>query len=213
MNIYDISVPISENLPVWPGDPKPVLSQLSSIKDGDHSNVSQIRMSVHTGTHIDAPRHFIDSGNTIEQIPLDKMVGEIFVMAIPEDVQVISEKVLINHPQIEMLNRTRKVLFRTKNSSLWYKPSPTFQNDYVGLDASGASFLADLNLDLVGVDYLSIASFQDTKKPHHILLEKDILLLEGINLFDVPEGQYTLYCLPLLISGCEGSPARAILFQ
>jgi len=211
--IYDISIPVSENTPVWPGDPKVTVRQLSRIKDGNSSNVSQIRMSVHTGTHIDAPKHFIDTGKTVDQIPLNKLTGETLVMSIPEEVDTISKEVIETHPQRELLNHTKKVLFRTKNSSLWHSQSPTFQKNYVGIDPSGAVLLAGLRMDLVGVDYLSIAPYSETAKPHLLLLEKEIVLLEGINLFGIPEGLYTLYCLPLLLSSCEGSPTRAILIK
>jgi arylformamidase len=211
MEIFDISVPISENLPVWLGDPKATIRRLSSIQDGETSNISQIRMSVHTGTHIDAPKHFIDSGKTIDEIPLEKLMGETLVIEIPGNQIRISEDVLQSHPQVDLLNQTRKVLFKTRNSYLWHRQPITFHKDFVGIDASGAVYLAKLNLDLIGVDYLSIAPYGETTLPHRILLEKEIVLLEGIDLSEVQEGEYTLFCLPLLISGCEGSPARAIL--
>ncbi len=211
MNIYDISVPISEDMPVWPGDPKVALRRLSNIKNGDTSNVSQIRMSVHTGTHIDAPKHFLDSGSTINEIPIEKLTGRTLVMEMPDTVAVISEDVLMSHPQREVLEQARKVLFKTRNSSLWVNAEGSFHEDYVGIDASGAAYLANLSLDLIGVDYLSIAPYENTTKPHLLLLEKDIVLLEGIDLSAIRQGEYNLYCLPLLISGCEGSPTRAIL--
>jgi arylformamidase len=213
MKIHDISVPISEDLPVWPGDPNVALRQLSNIKDGEISNVSQIRMSVHTGTHIDAPKHFFDSGKTVDQVSLSKLIGKTLVMEIQDSVDAISEKVLMAHPQRELIEQSKKVLFKTRNSSLWQSNPSTFYEDYVGIDASGAAFLAELPLDLIGVDYLSVAPYEETTKPHLILLEEEIVLLEGINLSEVKEGEYTLFCLPLLISGCEGSPARAILIN
>jgi arylformamidase len=211
MKTYDISLPISKDLPVWPGDPKVALRQLSSIKDSETSNVSQIRMSVHTGTHIDAPRHFIDTGKTVDQISITKLTGQVLVIEIPENVDVISEDVLVSHPQRGSLEQSSKVLFKTRNSSLWHASETSFKENYVGIDTSGAEFLAKLSLDLIGLDYLSIAPYKDTIRPHLILLEKEIVLLEGIDLSKVKEGEYVLFCLPLLISGCEGSPARAIL--
>ena len=213
MKIFDISLPISEDLPIWPGDPKVSLQQLSAIKNGASSNVSKVKMSVHTGTHIDAPRHFLDAGKTIDQILLEKLIGEVLVIALDDDVEVISKDILINHPQNLFLHHTQKVLFKTRNSSLWQTDATSFQADYVGIDTSGAGYLAAFDLDLIGVDYLSIAAFHDTTRPHQILLEKEIVLLEGINLSNVPAGTYTLYCLPLLIANCEGAPARAILIE
>lgn len=213
MKIYDISLPIKSHMLVWPGDPPVTMGSLSAIAKGDHSNVTQIQMSVHTGTHIDAPRHFIDSGGTIDQIPLRKMIGKAFVMIIDDDVDVISDQVLESHSDGHLLNQTKKVLFRTRNSSLWRSHPNTFQTNYVGINALGAALLASLNLDLIGVDYLSVAPYDETSQPHQILLSEEIVLLEGIDLSGVPSGFYDLYCLPLMIRGCEGAPARVILID
>lgn len=209
--IYDISVPISIDMPVWPGDPKVTIRQVSSIQKGDEANVSQIRMSVHTGTHIDAPHHFFEDGKTIDQIPLEKLVGEVLVMDMGTDRCQISEDALNDHPQFAELLIASKVLFKTVNSDLWESSSDAFNKNYVGIDSSGAIFLANLNLELIGVDYLSIAPFIETEYPHQTLLAKDIVLLEGINLNGVPAGVYNFFCLPLNILGCEGAPARGIL--
>jgi arylformamidase len=209
--IYDISIPITTDMPVWPEDPRVTLRQVSSIEKGDDVNISQIRMSVHTGTHIDAPRHFIPNGKTIDQIPLAKLTGEALVIEIDEGFPVITEPVLMAHSQFNDLLKTKKVLFKTSNSKLWGVIGKGFDPHYVGIDASGAQLLAGLDLDLIGVDYLSVAPFDDTDRPHRILLSKEIVLLEGINLTEIPPGRYDLYCLPLNIFGCEGAPARAIL--
>jgi len=213
MDIYDITLPITEDMPVWPGDPPVSIRQLSAIKDGDSSNVSQIQMGVHTGTHIDAPRHFLNDGKTIDQLPLHKLIGDVLVIALADDVDTISAEVLRNHPQKIHLEQARKILFKTKNSSFWHTHPSDFHEDYVGIDRSGAAYLSHFDLDLIGLDYLSVASFQETTVPHQILLEKEIILLEGIDLSKVPEGVYTLYCLPLSIQGSEGAPARAILVK
>jgi arylformamidase len=213
MNIFDITIPISNSMPVWPGDPGVISHQIASIENGDQSNVTQIQMSVHTGTHIDAPRHFIDNGKTVDQIPLEKLIGEVLVMVIDEGEAIISDQVLKAHPKTDLLRQSRKVLFRTKNSSLWKYHPDKFQTDYIGIDASGAAYLGNLNLDLIGIDYLSIAPYTDTLQPHTILLSNDIILLEGLDLSNVPGGIYELYCLPLIISGCEGAPARVVLIK
>ena len=211
MKIYDISVPITPDMPVWPGDPAVDLQQVSVIASGDSANISHLSMSVHTGTHIDAPKHFIDNGNTIGQIPLEKLVGEVLVMQIDDSVNVISALVLKSHPGIDLLEDAQKVLFRTLNSSLWRQSPNEFRQDYIGIDASGAEFLAGLGLDLIGIDYLSIAPYDETLAPHQILLAEDIVLLEGLDLSKVQAGIFELYCLPLKIPGCEGAPARVIL--
>ncbi len=213
MILYDISLPITEDIPVWPGDPSVMINQLSAIVNGDSSNVSQIQMCVHTGTHIDAPKHFLDNGKTVEDLPLEKLIGETLVIVVDDDVKTISEEVLIHHPRNALINKAHKLLFKTKNSFYWHEHPNVFQDSYVGIDASGAAYLSHLDLDLIGVDYLSIASFDETTIPHQILLEKEIILLEGVDLSQVPEGVFNLFCLPLLLVGCEGAPARAILIK
>jgi arylformamidase len=170
-------------------------------------------MSVHTGTHIDSPKHFIDNGKTIEQIPLEKLVGNVLVMAFEDETKVINKQALENHPKFESLLGVKKVLFKTSNSSHLLLKQENFSEEFVGIDKSGGKFLANLNLDLIGVDYLSVASFRETDEPHQILLKNEIVLLEGINLHEVPPGDYKLYCLPLLILGSDGAPARTILIM
>jgi arylformamidase len=211
MEIYDISIPITSSMIVWPGDPQVTIRQLSAIQQGEESNVTQIRMSVHTGSHIDAPKHFIDSGNTIEEIPLQKLIGDALVIEIDEKIDVISAEVLKSLLNFDGIKDIRKILFHTRNSAFWHQTSRTFQEDFVGIDSSGAEFLANFDLDLVGLDYLSIAPFHDISKPHKTLLSKEVILLEGIDLTAVPGGIYHLCCLPLKLIGIEGAPVRAIL--
>ena len=209
--MIDITIPITSSTPVWPGDPKPTVRQVSSIEAGDESNVTQIRMSVHTGTHIDAPKHFFKQGITIDQIPLSKLVGDALVVQIVNEVNIITAEVLSSHPQIDAIRCAKKILFRTKNSLLWQKYPAQFITEYVGIDTSGAEFLATFDLDLIGIDYLSIAPFHDLNIPHQILLAKGVVLLEGIDLSQVSDGIYRLMCLPLKITAVEGAPVRAIL--
>lgn len=211
MRIFDISIPITNGMVTWPGDPKVNLSHISEIKKGDESNISYLEMCVHTGTHIDAPRHFIDAGKTIESIPMDKLIGKALVVAINADVDVITEEVLRSHPKIDDIKKSKKILFHTRNSSFWSSSSDKFHKNYVGIDASGAQYLTGLRMDLVGVDYLSVAPFTDTLVPHQIFLSNEVVLLEGIDLTNIVEGFYQLYCLPLNIPDCNGAPARAIL--
>ncbi len=213
MKIYDISLPVSPAMPVWPGDPPVHLTQVSAISLGDSANVSRLKMGVHYGTHIDAPKHFIDDGITIEKIPLEKLVGKVLVMEIYPTESVISDIVLKQHPDRLLLENAAKVIFRTRNSNLWHEYPHTFRKDYVGINTAGAVYLSQLNLDLVGIDYLSIGPYEEMLQPHQILLTHEIVLLEGLNLSGVPAGVYDLYCLPLNLPGCEGSPARAILVE
>ena len=211
MAFIDISVPLQNGMAVWPGDPEVALRQVSSIKAGDEANVTQMRMSVHTGTHIDAPRHFIPDGKTVGSIPLEKLVGKVYVMDLGEETEVISEAVLTANERFAELAKAKKVLFKTQNSTLWSTHPGEFQTDYVGLDLSGAMLLASLALDLIGVDYLSVARFSETKLPHKMLLGKETVLLEGVDLSKVSGGWYQLFCLPINLAQCEGAPARAIL--
>ena len=213
MKIYDISIPISPSMVVWPGDPNVSIKKISEIKRGDTANVSEISMSVHSGTHIDSPNHFIDNEKTIEQIPLEKMVGKVFVMEFDDKTRVINKTALEDHAQLKALLDVKKILFKTSNSSKSLLMQENFVKNYVGIDKSGAQFLAEFNLDLIGVDYLSVASFNETETPHQILLKNQIVLLEGINLHDIPPGYYKLYCLPLPLLGSDGAPARAILIK
>ena len=213
MKILDISIPIRSGMPIWPGDPAVTLTQISAIAKGDSANITHLSMGVHTGTHIDAPKHFIDDGETVDQIPLQKLIGKVIVIEIDKHVNVISEQILKSHPSIHRLVEIQKVLFRTRNSWNWNQASESFNINYVGIDSSGARFLSQFRLDLIGIDYLSIASYDDTEIPHKTLLSEGIILLEGLNLFDVPEGIYQLYCLPLTIHGGEGAPARAVLID
>lgn len=213
MRLIDISVPISASTPVWPGDPRVAVRMVASIDDGADANVSQIRMSVHTGTHIDAPKHFFPDGAAVDQIELQRLVGRTLLIAFDPATHVINASALKNHPGMDQASQFRKILFKTSNSNFWGDEDQRFREDYVGIDESGAAFLAELQLDLVGIDYLSIAPFSETRRPHEILLGKDIILLEGLNLSEVPEGIYQLVCCPLLIAGCEGAPARAILID
>lgn len=208
---YDITVPISSDLLLWPGDPQVEIIQVSAIAQGAESNVSQLRMSVHTGTHIDAPKHFLEDGKTIDQIDLQKLTGLVFVMVFGDETSVITKETLEQHRDFMALKKVRKVLFKTSNSAFWPNSSNGFQKDYVGLDRTAAQLLAVLGMDLVGVDYLSIAPYNETEAPHKILLEREVVLLEGIDLTKVPKGYYEMYCLPLLLKGSEGAPARVIL--
>jgi len=213
MKIYDISIPTTNGMVNWPGDPPVKLSQISEIKKGDESNISYLEMCVHTGTHIDAPKHYIDDGKTIDAIIMEKLIGEVLVVNIKAEINVITEEVLRSHSQFDAIIKAKRILFHTRNSNLWEARSETFDKTYVGIDRSGAKFLTELDVDLVGLDYLSVAPFTETLEPHQIFLSNEVVLLEGINLKNIVEGFYRLFCLPLNIPGSDGAPARAILIK
>jgi arylformamidase len=207
MRTYDISLPISAELPVWPGDPTIMLERVSKIEDGANANVSRLALSVHTGTHIDAPHHFLADGNTVEQIPLNIFTGRAYVAYLP-DADLITADIL---REAEIPPRTRRILFKTRNSEIWVRGEKEFQTDFVALSPDAAQYLVDRRVKLVGVDYLSVAPYGDSRPTHEILLRAGVVIVEGLNLSPVSQGRYTLYCLPLNLQGVDGAPARAIL--
>lgn len=207
MRVYDISVNITPEMPVWPGDPPVTLHRVKSISQGANSNVSRLECNVHIGTHVDAPVHFIDGAASVELLPLRVLTGRVYVVHLPQ-ATVIDEAMLEG---AGIPPRTRRILFRTSNSRYWALGESDFQKDFVAIDASGAAWLARKKVQLVGVDYLSVAPFGDTREPHRILLEKGVVIVEGLDLSEVSHGRYTLYCLPLKLVGSDGAPARAIL--
>ncbi len=206
MRLYDISVGISPDLPIWPGDPPLKLEQFSKIEDGADANVSKIKCCVHVGTHVDAPSHYIDGGVGVDSLPLEILIGRAYVVDMTEAENIDAESL----DQAGVPPRTRRLLFKTKNSTFWGS-GREFHRDYVGVDRSGAEWLVSKGIQLVGIDYLGIGPFDQTKEPHQILLKAGLVILEGLDLSQVGRGRYTLYCLPIKIIGSDGAPARAIL--
>ena len=210
MRIIDISLPISSNLPVWPGDPAVVLEQVSSMDAGAHDNVSRLACSVHTGTHVDAPHHFLNDGRTIEFLSLDILVGPANLVQIPEDVLVVNADTL---EKARIPSGTVRLLLKTSNSRLWERNEKSFFTGFVGISEDGANWLVKHNIKLIGIDYLSVAPYHQSIPTHRRLLEAGIIIVEGMNLNSVSPGFYTLYCLPLNLVGSDGAPARAILVE
>jgi arylformamidase len=208
MRILDISLPVSPSLPVWPGDPAIVLEQISSIESGAEYNLTKLNSSVHIGTHVDAPLHFLDDGRSVDQLPLDVLTGLCYVVQLPDGVDAITAEVLDGIPLAE---GTTRILFGTRNSHGWASGETEFQADFVAITEDGAEWLVAHGVQLVGVDYLSAAPYEDTVPTHRVLLQANIIVIEGLNLSQVPRGFYDLYCLPLKLVGVEGAPARAIL--
>jgi len=209
MRTYDISLEISTKMPVWPGDTPVVLKRTSKMEKNDEANVTHLSMSAHTGTHVDAPYHFIGGDSpTVDQLPLNMLNGRAYVLHLPDEIDLITASVLA---KAEIPPRTRRLLFRTRNSALWERGVNEFQKDFVAVSTDGAQYLVDRNFKLVGVDYLSVAPFNDGIPPHRLLLQAGIIIVEGLNLFQVSQGRYTLHCLPLKIAGADGAPARALL--
>jgi arylformamidase len=205
MKPIDISVSIDQNLPTYPGNTPFSLEPTQRIAQGGSSNVSSIRMSAHAGTHVDAPRHFFDNAPGIEELPLEMLIGRARVVEITAG-KAIDAAELAGLD----LGEDVRVLFKTHNSTLW--GSPEFHRDYVGVTESGARYLVNQGIKVVGVDYLSVEEFKKPGAPaHHVLLGAGTIVIEGLNLRDVEPGIYEMTCLPLKIVGADGAPARVIL--
>jgi arylformamidase len=200
MEIYDISVPLSAALPVYPGDPPFSLEKL----EGGGPSVSRLTMTTHCGTHLDAPRHIFPTGLPVDEIPLEILIGPALVAEIPDTCEISSRS--LQHLPIKGAER---LLLKTGSSSLWRQAG--FSSDYGALTEDGAIWLVDAGVKLVGIDYLSIEAFPASGRVHEILLGAGVLILEGLNLSAVPPGPYELICLPLPVAGGDGAPARAIL--
>jgi arylformamidase len=208
MRIFDISVTISPKLPVWPGDPKAVLERVNKLEEGANANVSRLDIGVHTGTHVDAPYHFLPDGKPVETLALDLLIGPAAVIQIPDTVAQLDAGVL---EQAGIPTGTVRVLYKTRNSHYWDRPEDGFQTGFAGITEDGASFLVDRGIRLVGIDYLSIAPYKMSRPTHLTLLRSEMIVIEGLDLRSVDPGSYMLYCLPLKLGDTEGAPARVVL--
>ena len=202
----DISVPIYTGMVHWPGDPAIAVNRVKSIDQGDVCNVSQLAMGAHTGTHMDAPLHFIAKGRSMEKLPIDATIG-------PCRVVEIKDKESIQPAELRpfKFKHGERILFKTPNSRRSWKTA-AFDEDFVYISKEAAQFLVDRGVMTVGVDYLSIGGFKkDGVETHRIMLGAGIWVIEGLNLSKVKPGKYELVCLPLKIVGADGAPARAVL--
>ena len=210
MPIYDVTVPLHNELPTWPGDPGVEISDWRSLTKGDGANVSLVHFGAHTATHVDAPAHFIEGAAKVEAMPLDALIGEAEVIEVPEDCLAIDEDFVA----AKCAPGTERILFKTRNSAFWSEPEPHFHTDFSYLDLNAATRLVQQGLRLVGIDYLSIEKFgQANHETHLALLSKGVVILEGLNLTEVAAGKYELICLPLRLRSNlgDGAPARAVL--
>lgn len=204
--IYDISVPIIDGGLVYPGNPGIAIAPQQEVSKGASANVSSLAFGSHTGTHVDAMKHFFDDGTPVDKLPLDVMMGPAILVAVADDVMAVGETELKQHP----LAGRERVLIRTRNSA--FVRQPDFVRDYTYLAPDGAAYLASLGVRLVGIDYLSIEQFHSGHhKTHRTLLERGIVIVEGLDLSEPPAGEYELRVLPLRLAGLDGAPARAVL--
>ena len=210
MPIYDVTVPLHLELPTWPGDPGVEITDWRSLSNGDGANVSLLHFGAHTATHVDAPAHFIEGAAKIESMPLDALIGEAEVIEVPPDVLAIDEQFVA----AKCAPGTERVLFKTRNSAFWREAEPRFHTDFTYLDLNAATHLVQQGARLIGIDYLSIEKFGEADHEVHVaLLSKGVIILEGLNLSDVPAGKYELICLPLRLRSNlgDGAPARVVL--
>lgn len=208
MRWLDISIGLSPGLPVWEGDPPVQVERFASIAAGDGANVSRIAMSAHSGTHVDAPLHFIDGGKAVEELLLGHLMGTAYVHQIPDEIDTITAQVLKQFPPPDGL---RRILFKTRNSSQRLLEKPDFVRNFVAIREDAAELLVQRGIWLVGVDYLSVAPFVNPAFAHQVLLSAGVIVVEGLDLSAVAPGGYELICLPLKLIGADGAPARVVL--
>lgn len=201
MRIHDISVPLFQTMPVWPGDPP------LSFEENRNGTVcvTRLSMGLHSGTHIDCPYHFIPDGKRLDDYSLDRFVGRVRVLTIES-----TTSIQLAELKDKNLEQVDKVIFKTCNSALWQQNA--FNPDFIGLEPDAAQYLVDCGVNLVGIDYLSIQPFSSIDcTVHTILLKNDVLILEGVNMTGIEDNEYQLFCCPLRIQGVEASPVRALL--
>ncbi len=207
--IYDVSVPIRDGGLVYPGNPEIHISLQQSVALGAGANVSSVAFGSHTGTHVDAERHFFDNGLTVDQIPLETLMGPATVLEYGPETTSVTRADLEGHD----LSGVQRVLLKTRNSG-YLTQDPVFHPDYTYLAPDGAEYLVQLGVKVVGIDYLSIEQFHSGHHRTHLtLLGAKVVIVEGLNLIEVPAGKYDLYCLPIKLAGCDGAPARAVLIS
>jgi arylformamidase len=205
MPIYDVTVTLRAGMPTWDGEPDPECRPIKEIGvDGEEAQVSLLTVGTHTGTHVDAPAHFIPGGATVDMLPLDALVGPCRV------VQVHADR-LIEPVDLESgATNTTRLLLKTRSGRLW--EAPTFRHDFVALSAAAAEWLVAEGVLLIGIDYLSIDPYDAQPAVAHLtLLRAGVIVLEGLDLRDVPPGEYDLAALPLKLAGADGAPARVVL--
>jgi arylformamidase len=206
--IYDISIPLRDGGVVYPGNPKLSITPQQAISRGAGANVSRLDFGSHTGTHVDAPKHFFDDGAGVDTLPLDVLMGPARLIAFNDAVMSVGEAELAPHD----LEGVTRLLIRTRNSTWLAADDSAFHPDYTFIAPDGAAYLAGLGVKLVGVDYLSIEQFHSGHhRTHRTLLGHGVVIVEGLMLGEPPPGDYELRCLPLRLEGLDGAPARAVL--
>jgi arylformamidase len=210
MPLYDISVPVRDGGLIYPGNPVISITAQQAIAAGAGANVSRLEFGSHTGTHVDAPKHFFDDGAGVDTLALDVLMGPARLLSFSDAVASIGRAELEAHD----LTGVTRLLLRTRNSEWLATGSTEFHRDYTYVAPDGAEYLVGLGIQLVGVDYLSVEQFHSGHHlTHRTLLEHGVIIVEGLALAGVPAGEYELRCLPLRLEGLDGAPARAVLIS
>lgn len=204
--LVDVSVLLAPGVPTYPGNPEFELTPVHRLAAGDSSNNSRLVMGTHTGTHVDAPRHFFDDRPGVDSLPLELLIGRSRVIDLPHRGGITEA-----HLAAAGLREDLRVLLRTPNSALW-NSHDGFHTEYTYLTEGGAKFLVDQGVKVVGVDYLSVEQFHSGHhRTHRTLLERGIVIVEGLDFSGIKPGKYAFCCLPLRLEGLDGAPARAVL--
>jgi arylformamidase len=205
MEIFDVSVPIRDGMLHYAGNPPVHVTRVCSIAAGDPANVSELDMGAHSGTHVDAPDHFFESGPGAEMLPLELLIGPVEVVDASAATTALD---LFTLRDLELPPReTKRILFKTRNSQLWNRDE--FTRDFVRLDEEAAAYMVERGARLLGIDYLSIGD----AAAHRVLLSAGVVCVEGLDLRGIEPGSYELVCLPLKLVGSDGAPARAVLIR
>jgi arylformamidase len=212
MHIYDVTIPISERMPVWPGEQGVRIEALTRIAKGDPVNTSRVNISSHAGTHVDAPYRYIQKGLTADRLPLKLLMGPAFVAEV--DGLESNTIEVYDLAKLHFPPDTKRLLLKTSNSDLWQSGYRDFERDFIHLAPKTAEWLVKRNISLIGMDYLSVEAF-GTKEPrvHHALLGAGVVILEGLDLSRVPPGRCELVCLPLKIERSDAAPARVLVIR
>ena len=204
MKYYDISLNLSAETVRWVTSPPFELIERRRMRRGDHNNSSALSMSVHSGTHMDAPFHFVPDGATIDSLPLELFIGAALVCAVDAGRYITAEHIAA----MDLEGETR-ILFKTRNSRLLHQPA--YDPDFVAFSVEAAQALVARGVKLVGLDYLSVAHADEQVQVHRAFLDHGVALLEGIDLSEVDPGHYELICFPIRLRGLDGAPCRAVL--
>ena len=208
MKVYDVSVPLRADMPTYAGEPGPRLDFPSRLSRGDAFTISTLSLGSHTGTHVDAPSHFLDGAPGVDNLPLDALVGPAYVAEFGGDTHITAADL----DSMAIPGDCQRVLFKTRNGRFW--DDSEFHTDFIALAPDAARSLADRGIRLVGIDYLSIEQFQASPhEVHEMLLAGGVVILEGLDLRRVASGGYFLVCAPLNVVGAEGAPARTFLID